>query len=301
MTPEQFLPAISRDRLEQIRAKATGERAIKLDLSAAQRDYVIEKQRLMAEADRLDRWKIGRTADSATERELTKVQAALAEAQARLDGTNQRIAALPQATIALSGRLERFAKALRAPVAAGPVVKLAQRKGESLVDMVARLRAELAELKADRREVEAAPRTASETKVAIAEQIDELARQGEPDVLGCIEAGIPVTWPRIVTDPRTSPAAGGLHGSVHLLCWLARDLLVERLCASVDELADDSHSLDVATRGYRLAKITEKTLMTERQEAEAIWAALAAGITIEFRADADVRAVLALADNVVEA
>jgi hypothetical protein len=298
---DQFLPGLARDRLSQIRAAATAQRAVKIDCTEAQREHVTEKQRLQGEAERLRRWQIGRRPDPATEREVAKVQAALAEAQIRLDGVNARIAALPQATIALSGRLERFTKALRAPVAAGPVVKLAQRQGESLVDMVARLRAELAELKADRREAEAAPRTSSETKVAIAEQIDDLARQGEPEILGCLEAGVPIAWPRVVTDPRISPAAGGLNGAVYLLCWLARDLLVEKLCRSVDELADDSVALDTATRGYRLADITEKTLMTERMEAEAIWSASAGGMTIEFRSDTDIRAVLGLVDSVVEA
>jgi hypothetical protein len=82
------------------------------------------------------------------------------------------------------------------------------------------------------------------------------------------------------------------------ICWLARDLLVERLCAEVDELADDSRALDASMRGFREHELLTQMLAVERMECAAIEHAEQNGTTIEYRSDCDLRAVLGLADNV---
>src|SRR5438876_12283890 len=105
---DHWLPESARRRIESLRTKATGERAIKRALAEEQPDHAIEKQRLMGEIDRLKRWKVGRSIDPKTEHELAKVIAALAATQARIDGVNKRIAAAPQSTTAMVGRCERF-------------------------------------------------------------------------------------------------------------------------------------------------------------------------------------------------
>ena len=82
------------------------------------------------------------------------------------------------------------------------------------------------------------------------------------------------------------------------VAWLARDQLVERLEAEIDELADDGAALDTATRGFQLDELTARLLQSEREEMAIIFDAAQAGLSIATRDDVDIRAALAIADEV---
>jgi hypothetical protein len=293
--PDHYLPAESIRRLDVIRARAISERSVRENLLGHQRDAIARKGPATTEAERLRRYL--RNSHIATEQ--VKADAAVDAIQAEIDKINARLRDLPTSATALDGRVERFLKTLRGPVKAAPDVRTsAPKRGESPSAAVERLRGERASLLADLREVRAAPVTAAEAKAVIREQIDALAAQGAPDVLGTVEAGVPFAWPRGMMDADRRSVSGYLPSVVPFIFWLARDAITEKLCAEVDELSDDSRSLDTAERGYREDLLATQILNVERAEAEQIWQADQADVQIPFRSDTDLPAVLGLANEV---
>jgi hypothetical protein len=289
---DHYLPAAAQRRLDAVRARATSERSVRQMLIDQQRAAVERHHAAQGEVERVKRFLHSR----AIAAEQAKADEVSAAAKSALDAINARIAACPVSASALSARVEYFMKGLRAPVKA-KVTTFSPKRGEAPSMAVERLRAERASLLADLRECRAAPITSAEAKAIVIAQIDALAAQGAPSTLGVIEAGLQLQWPRVVTDSRISPAAGGLPGTLHLMCWLARDSLVERLCAEIAELSDDSRALSAAARAHRENELLTQILSAERAEAAAIWAAADSGTTIEFRSDCDLRGVLELADQ----
>jgi hypothetical protein len=123
---------------------------------------------------------------------------------------------------------------------------------------------------------------------------------GAPNVLGAIEGGATIAWSRESLEPRlVLQGMAPVPGAFAVLAYLAKDAIIERLSAEVDDLADDSRALDVATRGLRENELLTQMLAIERAEAAAIEAAEAGGVLIPHRSDIDVRAVLGLADDVL--
>jgi hypothetical protein len=129
--------------LEALRELGHAERATRQRLTEMQRAAA---ERKLAAADELSRVKryLG---NKTTVEAQAKVTEHLAACQAELDSVNSRLKALT--TSALPGRVEHALKRLgRGPVA-GKVVQFTPRKGEAVADAVARMRAEIAKLRAD--------------------------------------------------------------------------------------------------------------------------------------------------------
>jgi hypothetical protein len=292
---DHWLPEAARRRLDAIRERAVQERAVRMAVTDSQAGAATAKRAAQDELDRLKRYLGNKSTIAAQE----KAAEALAAAQDALALVNGRLAKLPSSAAALEGRVTRFVKGLRGPVAAAKAVKFAPHRGEAPATAVERLRAERASLMADFREVKASPVTAAEARAIVTAQVDELAASGAPSTLSTIEAGIPFTWPRSINDGARRTISGEVPSTLPFICWLARDLLVERLCAEVDELADDSRALVASMRGYRENELLTQMLALERAEVAAIEHAEQSGVTIEYRSDCDLRAVLGLAVEVL--
>jgi hypothetical protein len=147
----------------------------------------------------------------------------------------------------------------------------------------------------------AAPKTAAESKAAIRGAIESLAVIGAPNVLGALEGGATIAWSRESLEPRLVPQGmAPVPGVFAILAWLAKDSLIERLEAEIDELADDSRAPSAAQRSTRERDLLARALMAERREVAAIEHAERSGVVIAMRSDCDIRGVLSLADEVLE-
>ncbi len=83
-----------------------------------------------------------------------------------------------------------------------------------------------------------------------------------------------------------------------LFVWLNRDVLIAKLCAEVDAVADPASALTAEQRRKENIRLDAEILRIEREEETLIVAAANEGTFITRRADADPRAVLELDDNV---
>ena len=242
---------------------------------------------------------------------LTSGREMLAQIDQALEKQNVEIAALR----AKQNTADEVAKAAARPLQAieawleehagaefqpdDPAPKLKRKTGEDWPTTAKRIRAELAELQAERHRVASAPMPAAEAKAAVRAEVETLAEAGTPDVGGCLEGGA-IRWPtKTLTRSKDGPlVAWDVFDARALLAWLNRDRLIERLEAEVDALADDTEALTDAERAKEDARLRAEILRVEREEEAAIVTAAAEGIAIPRRRNADPRAVLELADNV---
>jgi hypothetical protein len=173
-----------------------------------------------------------------------------------------------------------------------PAVAAEPNKGESLLSAVDRLRKQRDQLMADRREVVAAPIPSAAAKANIARYIDRLATEGRPFVGRVIE-GVDLSpyW------PGQNLEGFRLETVIALLAWLHGDQIKSALCKMIDEEADDKTALTDPERTNRLAAIDAEILNTERLEEAMVDRALQGDVDIDPREDADVRAILGLADE----
>ncbi len=82
-----------------------------------------------------------------------------------------------------------------------------------------------------------------------------------------------------------------------VLFWLHHDLIVEKIQAAVDAIADDAHALTLEQRAELLGQIDVDRLAVEREEEHFLTESVAGGANVLRRPDADPRAVLGLDDG----
>lgn len=181
-----------------------------------------------------------------------------------------------------------------------------KRRGENDIAAVERLRHRLRELAADAHRVESAPWPAALAKARVREEIHAIARRGQPDVAPAVEAGAGIAWPKILQrmEVRAFAVADGahVHGLAHeevvdgtaLLMWAHADQIIRKVELEIDALADDANALAPEARARRLSEIAADRLVVERQECELIRRLQADGTQVEYREDADPRALLAI-------
>lgn len=186
------------------------------------------------------------------------------------------------------------------PLYDGPDPEL--RKGETPADAIERARFRIRELNADAHRVRSAPWPVAQAKQRARREIEEYARVGAPNCLQMVEApNLPIGWKRpFIGDHVIGGRVVSVEGApdaTALIFWLHRDLIIARIDAALDAIADDEHALTLAQRSEQMAVIERDKLAIEREEEAAIIAAGAAGLVILRRPDCDVRAVLGLSDD----
>jgi hypothetical protein len=172
-----------------------------------------------------------------------------------------------------------------------------------LAKAVATLRATLRDLEGERQQVETAPLPAAYAKQVMRKEIDRLAAIGTPDVLRCTELGLPVHF----TQGRVLDAAGSPAPTLHqvtdaaaLVCWLMRDIMIDRLSGEIDEIADDKNALLPEERVGREKELRLAALGVEREIEAATSAAENRGTEIRRSDTANPIAVLNLSDDLIE-
>jgi hypothetical protein len=196
--------------------------------------------------------------------------------------------------------VERFLRETRGPLAAHQR-KVKVPPGATVEGQ----RAALRELAADLHEVRSAPVPSSAVKARIREQVDALAERGCPNVHHILEgsdAGI--LWNMLTLRANINghaategmPAVVGIAqtstpDAFALLAWLAKDALIARLEAEVDEQSDDAAALGDDERAEK-----EDALLQRMLECERIEELLCEAEGAERRPDGDARAVLGIAE-----
>jgi len=205
----------------------------------------------------------------------------------------------------LINRIEEFLE--RLPASARIIdVEMPKSRGKApSLDTIAH---DLAELDADRHEIESAPWPASAAKEAARRQVEALAEAGRPDASGLIDIGadarikwptnevrLPFSVPVTVAEGRVSGAHGSAVGPIPnalaFMVWMNRDSVIAALAAEIDGLADDGAALDHNERRIRLEEIQAKRRELENTEAAVVWDS---GDFSKFRPDISAEAVLSI-------
>ncbi|TIU46041.1 MAG: hypothetical protein E5W19_28080 [Mesorhizobium sp.] len=167
---------------------------------------------------------------------------------------------------------------------------------------VERIREVIEKLKGDRASVIAAPIPSSEAKVMARAFVEEIANRAAPHLFGLDASAFRIEFPTIRAKVDAHSVTGGGSASVSgaayhvdpvgLAAWLDPEKMIAALGRDIDEVAQDEIALDGATRGYREDELDRLILEAERTEEGLIEQALAAGMKVVRREDADVRAIL---------
>ncbi|MGV7218266.1 hypothetical protein [Bradyrhizobium sp. UFLA05-112] len=188
------------------------------------------------------------------------------------------------------------------------VVALKQRGETSEAATLERLRRRLRELAADWHRVQSAPRTSSEAIADARAQIEALAQRGEPDFSALIEVGGAIGWPQVqqrlplvglaINEEGEARLTGVAQGEVidqtALNAWFDTDKWLAKAEKRIREQCDDKVALSQQDRAEKLAEIASDQLEAERAECALIWKLQRDGQAVEFRDDADIRAVLGI-------
>jgi hypothetical protein len=155
-----------------------------------------------------------------------------------------------------------------------------------------RVRSRGVQLRAALDDAEKAPVPRSVAKSSLLRWInDRAAMINAAPLLGGGEVGVsPPYVPRTLT-----PASGGraeIVNSLGLLCWLLKDVLIERLNEQIDRAAKDDVALTDEDRAKRITALKGEILETDRLEETMVFAALRSGEDVDLRGDSDPRAIL---------
>lgn len=184
-----------------------------------------------------------------------------------------------------------------------PEIASVLKKNETPAAALDRLRLRLRELGADEHRVRSAPFPSSYAKTRMRAMVEQ--RMQEPDLTGLIEHDAEIRWPMtrldmplVAVGQNQSPVIGSSAGEVidilAVLAWLDPARLVAKLSAEIDAVADDEAAMTHEQRQVKLAEIEADRIALEREECAVIRHMQAQGMAIEYRADADPKAVLSV-------
>lgn len=184
-----------------------------------------------------------------------------------------------------------------------PEIATVLKRNETPATALDRLRLRLRELAADLHRVNSAPYPSAYAKTRVRQMVEMRAQA--PDLSGLIEHDAEIRWPTTTVDlpliavgANQSPVIGSARGEVPdvlaILSWFDRPRLLAMLDAEINDLADDEAALTHEQRQEKLAEIEADRIAIERQECAVIRHMQAQGMAIEYRGDADPRAVLSL-------
>ncbi|RWL87724.1 MAG: hypothetical protein EOR67_16125 [Mesorhizobium sp.] len=185
--------------------------------------------------------------------------------------------------------------------------------GDKLKASIETVRSTIATLKADRRDILMAPLPSSHASEFAKAWVAQQAEKARPRLYGLLDGGqVGIEFPvepapvntTVVMDGGTAfgHATGyaGAVGAVALQCWLNPGAMIAALERDIAEIADDERALDPATRAYKDHEVSLQLLEAEREEEALIEMALADGLAVTRRPDADVRAILGLSGDLPE-
>ncbi|WP_339037702.1 hypothetical protein WHZ78_07800 [Bradyrhizobium symbiodeficiens] len=141
--------------------------------------------------------------------------------------------------------------------------------------------------------------------------IEQLAERRAVDVGSLVEADLDMGWPLTMTRLGLPPvgsadgtkvighAMGEQVDYLALLTAIFKPALVAYVEAQVDAVADEAATLPAEAQAEKLAEISGNMLSAARAEATLVWRMQTDGLAVEHRVDADVRAVLGVALQVV--
>ncbi len=230
---------------------------------------------------------------------LAKLEADLKQLEAKMRKANDAYAERSARWTAVSRvvqRIDAYIGDLPTSVAikrfAGPAPKP---KGTP-ADVIATCRARVEQIRAAMITVDTAPPPSADLIKKALEQVDDLARRGEPDLSLLFANAGGVEYPMTDLFLRVSGSPTAVNGEVAdtlaLLAWLHRDALRKKVAALITEQADDEAAIAPADKSRRLDALRADLLAVERLECAAVEAAG----TDDYRADTDPRALLGLAD-----
>jgi hypothetical protein len=239
---------------------------------------------------------------------LQALQSELAEMQASLSARSEKLARLSQ----FINRLTRYVESLqghKVVPASSPTPRMSRSDPRQAVEQARR---EIARLRADLREIEAAPHPSDVVKMRARQAIEALAARGRPDVDVMVAHGETApAWPTLslrvnlsasVANPEAAHPIIGLGHAQHadtlaLMAWLHQDAFIAKLEAEIEEQSDDARALTDEARASRVAEIKSAILAAEREEEAVIRLTERDGSELERRVDADPRAVLSISSE----
>lgn len=221
--------------------------------------------------------------------ELASIETDIADVQARKELRDQKAGTAS----GLVKACEDYAldHLLKQPAALHNEMVLAKpAKGESAAMALDRIRNTIADVKSDIADVSSASVPATVAKQIIRDHIAPLAAAGRIDVSDTLRrGGGKVVW----------PGTRNLHQDFDLqavLAYLFEDLIIAKLEAEVDALADNGGMTD-AECSTKLRALSAKLLDLERQEEEMFRLAESEGFFVTRCKGVDVRALLCLANS----
>ena len=316
-SPLDRLPAEGRAALRQLMDRRADLEAAALSLSERHEETCVAVQRLKRQIEimadparaREHGWQPLHPDDPRLRAEHNRLQALEAERkdmQASLTARSEKLVHLGR----LIDRLTRYAESLQGhKVVPASATTPRLSKTADPRQAVEQARREIARLRADLREVQAAPHPSAIVKARARQAIETLSERGRPDVSGMVQHGETApAWPthslRVnlsasVVNPGAAHPVVGLGHAEHadvlaLTAWLFPDDLMARLETEIAEASDDGKALTDEARASRVTEITSAILAAEREEEAVIRLIERAGGEFERRVDADPRAVLSV-------
>ncbi|RUW19604.1 hypothetical protein [Mesorhizobium sp. M1E.F.Ca.ET.041.01.1.1] len=250
---------------------------------------------------------VRRTPDNARINEAKSRLAKITEEMERLQAQDHTRSQAWQSLDRMVSRIEAYIRGLPPGTAIIAAPSKPAKRPASLSASIETVRSTIAKLKADLRDIETAPVPSADAKAIAKQWVDSQAEMARPRVHGLLDGGGQIEFPRqgnIVEASVILPTAQGVSRGyswsvdpVGLQCWLTPELVIARLEAEIDEVADDARSLDDASRERRHDEISARLFEAECEEERLIETAIADGVAVARRVDADVRAILQLSGD----
>jgi hypothetical protein len=291
------LPAAARDRAIRLTLANDATAEAVRGLAARTRDL---RESIRGEEDKLSRLLSSRNAPSEDDAIVSGARAKIADMKRQVleveadahqrEGERNALARLVAHVLDFVGSVP-IDKALKSITR--PPAKL--QRGESHVAAIERCRNRVAELKAQKVDVETAPLPSAEAKQRATADIDAHAVAGAPQVWPLFE-GERLRWPEKSTRFTTTTGIGSVEtvDTLALFAFIHRDVLVAAVHRLIDAEADDAKALSAEDRKAALAKLDGQIEDTERDECDFIEQAAKAGIAVAYREDTAVHALLGL-------
>ena len=299
------LPAVARDKLTDLDMQATRH-------AAAVRSLSDEKHSLLAERNKIEatfeKWRkqgdisvFNQGIPDTSQSFVADLEEKRAANQAAFDRLTEEVSLAAALASPLRSIIDRAMDMITStpqdqhfkmlPRAWSP-----RSKDKSAPAAIERCRERINQLQAELAEVEAAPLPSSVAKKRAAEQISALASGRRPDVMQLIlDARGSISWPTR-HDHVLSEHGGSVSSqdAVGLLAWLFKDQMIAAVNREIDAAAMDDEALSPADKAKKLAELRAEILACERDECAFIDQAAKDGMSIAYRADISILALLGL-------
>lgn len=219
--------------------------------------------------------------------QIARIESELAENQDRAAKLTARRSAYAARERSLRERYNRNIRFVRASMSGGSIRFLDLPKIDKKFTLET-VREQILQRQADAREIQSAPRTLLEVRAGIDACLD-----GQPKVSFTARMFDPTNTlqpylPLVEDEDSIFVNFQAIEFSIHREQWR------KQLYAEAEQLADDKRALSPADRATKLEKNKQLLLEAERIEEAIVWQLMQAGELVVPRADADVRAILAI-------